>query len=305
MLRDRGPLPPTPKTFGGQSVEEALPSGHLLACTNCGLQFRNPYPTDEQLLALYEGLSDAVWALDEPHPVWPLILDMMEEAAPPRAVLDIGCFRGDFLAWLPAEWHRFGVEPNRKAAEFATGRGVEMLGPTIETAAASAIRPSVVTAFDVIEHLRDPLCLLNFMKDRLAPGGRIILLTGATESWPFRLLGADYWYCTLPEHVTFYSLRWFEWAAQQLSLRIVRHAYVRSETFKVRAWARQGAIVAIHAWVRALRNRGVPDRVIKRLPYGRLALHWQTTPWWKQARDQLLVALARRDGTPSTMKIST
>ena len=101
MLRDRGPLPPTPKTFGGQSVEEALPSGHLLACTNCGLQFRNPYPPDEQLLALYEGLSDAVWALDEPHPVWPLILDMMEEAAPPRAVLDIGCFRGDFLAWLP------------------------------------------------------------------------------------------------------------------------------------------------------------------------------------------------------------
>jgi hypothetical protein len=118
-------------------------------------------------------------------------------------------------------------------------------------------------------------------------------MTGATDSWPFRLFGRHYWYSSLPEHVTFYNRKWFSWAAERLGLRVAHHAWFSSEPRRPRLWLRQAAMISIHTLVQWLKRMGVAEKWIARLPYGRLALGWTTVPWWKQAADHILVVLVK------------
>jgi hypothetical protein len=53
----------------------------------------------------------------------------------------------------------------------------------------------------------------------LSPGGLLVVATGSTQSFFWRLLPLDYWYY-FSEHVSFFSRPWFEWAAQRMELRV-------------------------------------------------------------------------------------
>jgi hypothetical protein len=36
-----------------------------------------------------------------------------------KSIVDIGCFAGDFLHWLPEGWEKWGIEPAAAAREVA------------------------------------------------------------------------------------------------------------------------------------------------------------------------------------------
>lgn len=291
-ISDRGELPPLdPRLFAGQASDAPIVAGHLFVCESCHLQFREPCLNDQQLLALYKQLPDTIWADNEPRAYWPRIQHAINTYSSNNTLLDIGCYRGDFLAWMPANWKLLGIEPSIKAAEFAAGRGITILGATIEDVTAPDPRPGVVTAFDVIEHIVTPLSFLKNIRDCLDRDGCIVIMTGATDTWPFRLFGRHYWYSALPEHVTFYNLAWFRWAANRLNMRVVSHSYFSSEPRDIRQWLRECALISLHTFVQFLKRVGVPDRAIATVPYGKLALSWRTVPWWKHSRDHILVVL--------------
>src|SRR5712691_5498037 len=113
VLESRGSLPELrPEIFGGTSVGVRLDAGNLVHCPVCGLFFRAPYVTQAALTDLYANLPPTVWESKEPRPVWPLILELMLRYSVNRSVMDVGCYSGDFLAWLPPVWRKIGVEPN-------------------------------------------------------------------------------------------------------------------------------------------------------------------------------------------------
>ncbi|MDT7604807.1 MAG: hypothetical protein QOF61_2804, partial [Acidobacteriota bacterium] len=89
---------------GGQS--------RLYRCRVCELRFRDPVPTVEQLKNYYGTLaSEDWWQYAEEREVWRYVRTELEPA-PARTVLDVGCFRGDLLAFLGDDWKSFGVEPS-------------------------------------------------------------------------------------------------------------------------------------------------------------------------------------------------
>jgi SAM-dependent methyltransferase len=270
-----------------------LHPGHLFVCADCGLQFREPSPNEVDLLRCYSALPDSIWQQSDPRPYWQMILQAMNRFAANRIVLDVGCYRGDFLVWLPAEWERFGVEPSQAAAKIAAERGIGILGKTLEDCCSPQSNFGCVTAMDIIEHLIRPMPFLQRIRDCLAPNGCIVIITGATDTLAYALFGRRYWYCSLPEHMTFYNLRWFQWAAKQLGMQLVYHKYFSSEPTNAGLWLRQGVQLSLHTLVQALRRRGIPDRTIRYLPYGSLALSWRAVPWWKQAKDHILVVLTK------------
>src|SRR5439155_21436641 len=111
-VRDRGRLPSLAQSgFGGCKVPLRLEAGHLFSCPDCDLRFRYPYLDQSALTRLYEELPDTVWAESEPKSAWRRLAPLLEHYAANDKVLDVGCFRGDFLAWLPDTWRKFGVEP--------------------------------------------------------------------------------------------------------------------------------------------------------------------------------------------------
>lgn len=293
-LDDQGALPAFKLgIFGGIVQAAKIVPGSLMHCRRCGLWFRYPVPNDTELAALYEDLPDTVWKATEPRPYWPLALRLLEAHAINQKVLDVGCFGGELLDWLPEAWSKHGVEPSKAARIVAAKRGINLVGHTARDLADTGATFGAVLAFDVLEHVSQPVDFLAHLKSVVAPGGSLILLTGATDSLSYRLFGRHYWYGSLPEHVTFYSRAWFGWAAKHLGMKVAAHHYLSSEKRQWMPWAKQFLQHAVYASVRGARERGLSDSTMRRLPVIGRAVDWRSTPWWKQATDHIMVVLTK------------
>lgn len=290
--RDLGPLPRLPPTFGGKRLTSDLPLGHLFWCPRCDLRFRYPYLGPAELAELYENLPATVWEHSEERSVWRPLKAMLDSAEVHETILDVGCFNGDFLAWLPGTWKKFGIEPNRDAQKVCAGRGVEIVGTTLEDTHALPRPMDVISMIDVIEHLDRPLDALAKLRRWLDAQGTMVLCTGATDSMAWRLFGRHYWYSSLPEHVTFYSLRWFRWAAEKLDMRIRAYRYLSAGPAPPTVWALQVAKQSAYALAQSAKELGIPDRALAMIPILRRARHWRNIPWWIAAKDHILIALS-------------
>ena len=110
---------------------------------------------------------------------------------------------------------------------------------------------------------------------------------------PYRSFGRHYWYGSFPEHVSFFSLAWFKWVADQLGMTIVTHQYLTCEKRIWPLWCKQMAQTVIQTSIRLLRERGVSEAWLKSLPFIGRATQWTTVPWWRQATDHIMVVLKK------------
>ena len=95
---------------------------------------------------------------------------------PQQQVLEIGCGAGDFLQKLVSLGHEcIGLEINEKAIQLARDKGLNVSLGTIESyAEAASCKFDVVCAFQVLEHLSEPLAFLRSCLQCLRPGGLLI-----------------------------------------------------------------------------------------------------------------------------------
>jgi len=292
---NRGPLPEIlPYTFGSIKVDTALVVGCLFHCSNCGLYFRYPCVSQSTLDKLYKNLPAAVWECKGPRLHWPFIFKLMQLYSADRTVLDVGCYRGDFLRWLPNDWHKMGVEPNVAAREEAFSNGIELIGHTPEELYSTVEQAGVITLLDVLEHAVDPLIFLSRLTKMLAPQGCIIILTGAADTFPWKIFGCDYWYCSIIEHVSFFTLEWFRWASKQLGLSVVKFSYVSSEEKNLRESFMNLSRFSLYVLTRRLQRWGISKDVLAHLPLFKRITKWTSTPWWCQAQDHIIVVLKRQ-----------
>jgi len=63
----------------------------------------------------------------------------------------------------------------------------------------------IITAFDLVEHLYDVPSFLHACHDKLAPAGKLVLLTGDIQSPSAQLAANHWWYLQYPEHIVFPS----------------------------------------------------------------------------------------------------
>lgn len=181
-----------------------------------------PWPDYERL---YEKGSPEQWHDGNRRNDLQVVRSIIAAEPPGCSVLDVGCSAGYFLASLPAEHPRFGVEPSTAAAAKATAGGVSILARSLEELPTQA-RFDVITIVDVIEHVPDPESMLRVAYAHLAPNGLLIVSTGDPEYGPWRrLFKARFWYSSFPEHVSFPSFRFFRrWGVQQQAGAVVKRA---------------------------------------------------------------------------------
>jgi SAM-dependent methyltransferase len=132
-------------------------------------------------------------------------------------LLDVGCATGIFMSLAErAGWRTTGVELGVSTAEAARGLGLDVHTGTLADAF-SELEPgsfSLVTLWDVLEHVRDPRHELGLVRTLLAPGGTITATMPNVEGlYPratYRLLArtAGRWeYPELPVHLYDFSPR--------------------------------------------------------------------------------------------------
>lgn len=293
--RCEGRLPDS-NLFAGRSLPHLLPGGSLYRCTRCALGFRHPRLPKAELDRLYAAGSDDTWTAEAPHRAdWRYAAQLIAASgtAQPR-VLDIGCYDGGFLASLGANVEKHGIEIHPAAAAAAAEKGIRIVGH--DFAALLALRPEyhAVTAFDVLEHVEEPLGALARFASVLRAGGTLIVSTGNRDAWSWRMMRNRYWYCAIPEHISFLSVRWFEYAARELNLRLdsVWHYAHAAMPLKRRLFETAANIAYLVApgAIGALRKRGVGHASAGLAP----ELAGDYPPGWLSARDHVLVALRKR-----------
>ena len=123
------------------------------------------------------------------------------------ALLDIGCGSGAFLRTVKGSaWRLHGVEISRHEAENARiSAGAEVfVGDPLD----APFQPDsfdVITCFHLLEHVYQPLPLLNRIRTWLKPGGFLYVILPNIDSWEAHIF-RSYWYgLELPRHLFHFS----------------------------------------------------------------------------------------------------
>lgn len=263
----------------------------LLRCRQCDLTQRQPIPDETALAAMYADTSpDAMnYAIAE-HPAWSTARSLLGgRAGAALRVLDIGCHTGAFLAALPDEWQRFGIESATGACAVARARQVEIIAPRLQSVDADWCGQfDAVTAFDVLEHLPDPALALRSAARLLKPGGVMIVSTGDIDRWTFRALRGAHWYWQTEQHISAVSRRFLVFAGRESGLvlsqfRTIAH---RRAPLALRLYE----AMQVCYWYCRLRG-GVwraPQRLLQALPTLRHLRHAQLPAWTMTLKDHCL-----------------
>ncbi|MCU0285377.1 MAG: class I SAM-dependent methyltransferase [Acidobacteria bacterium] len=169
----------------------------IVRCNNCGMLYNNPQPQAEILVNIYQEVEDPLYQEETKAREYTFqhTLGLLHKAIrPPGRLLDVGCYTGTFMQVANASgWEVSGIELSHWAAGIAAKIDV---GPVYEGPLGNLPLPGeyfdVITFWDVIEHLAQPVLFLQEVGRLLKPGGIVGFSTHMVDSWAVRILGKKY-----------------------------------------------------------------------------------------------------------------
>jgi 2-polyprenyl-3-methyl-5-hydroxy-6-metoxy-1,4-benzoquinol methylase len=158
-----------------------------LLCQQCGLAWTDPTPSSEELEKFYvDDYREAYKGTFEPkrkhtYRAGKVALRRWNRLSPHLptggALLDVGSGGGEFIYLMRQQGYKVsGIEPNRGYGEYAKreldlpvtisfiGQELPVEGPF-----------QVITLFHVLEHLRDPLSMIQMLAQKLERGGVLVI----------------------------------------------------------------------------------------------------------------------------------
>lgn len=190
--------------------------GRAKACASCGLIHQSPLPSDEEALQQYPAgyihynpyASGIKGLLMKLYMTRTIKLLQALGARPGDRLLDIGCGGGEKLSILKnhLQLQAVGIEPSKKAARTAAWRfGLTVVDGFFTPERFEKDSFDFVRINHVIEHVSDPIALLDNIYSVLKPGGWLIGETENTNCLSFRLFGKFWALLHFPYHLLLFN----------------------------------------------------------------------------------------------------
>ncbi len=182
----------------------------IVRCRRCGLVYANPRLSADDLIESYTSVVDDVYLEERKgrQLTFRQHLDHLESRLSlngPGRLLDVGCHVGIFLEEAQARgWNAWGVEPSEWAVSQAHQHGLQVVQGTLADAGFPEEHFDLVTLWDVIEHLPDPMGDLRRVAHVVRPGGWICVHTMDIDS-PFARLTGERWPWLMEMHLYYFS----------------------------------------------------------------------------------------------------
>lgn len=211
----------------------SIDSSHgVYHCQRCDVVFLWPQPSGLEITSLYDRDYFSAWGFKEGErasvremkmATFRYYVRLLQRFCQRRAILDIGCAMGYFLE--VAQQHGFspyGVELSPYAAgvaqrRFGVGRIVQ---GTLEDALFAPGSFSVITMFDLIEHIPDPRALLVRVRELLTDSGIALIVTPNHGSLSRLLMGSSWTHYKL-EHLFYFDPESLHTLCARVGLRVV------------------------------------------------------------------------------------
>lgn len=184
------------------------PVSNMEACAHCGLVQKAPMPSEEEIASLYhedfEHFEPYIEQISVHREYFRKKLQEIKTVSRlrgnDRKLLDIGCAMGVLLEEANKIGYRAqGVDISKDAVIYCRKKGL------LVTQIYPKKRFDVITAFEVIEHERDPGCMMRRVHALLKDGG-VAVLTTPNHSGIWRKVMGKWWVgYRHPEHVTFWD----------------------------------------------------------------------------------------------------
>jgi len=246
-----------------------VPGGVLYRCLDCGFVFRAPILSKTTYDELYRAGDSSTW--DEiQRKDHELVREALCAHLASGDILDVGCSAGGLLMPLVDRFSTFGAEINLDAARLAETRGIRIVAHDLDEVAQLPRLFDAVVSCDVIEHLANPLEFMQMLVAKTSSHGFIVISTGNPAAWSWQILGSRFWYCYLPEHLSFVSPAWFDHFADYLGVDIVlSRRFVYSPDFPWHGKLLRLALMALYRLSPRLYYRLLPPAKRHNIPVGR------------------------------------
>lgn len=154
----------------------------LMECKSCGTQFWHPLKQPEaayyedEIQDIYKEMHKGRKELDVRYKQFLHDFPALSE----KTILDVGCSEGLFLETVQALGNRvYGIDIDSISVEKARQRGLEDIynmdvDSFVDEAEKMGMKFDIITAFDVIEHLIDPVKVMKHLSRMLSPQGMLV-----------------------------------------------------------------------------------------------------------------------------------
>jgi len=186
-------------------------------CNKCGTLFVNPRPTLKSLTDFYSSSKSGDFWVKEFF--LPVIDVRREKIFKPRAelvcnklkepsgyVCDVGAGFGIFLEEISKLWTNakmVAIEPSIQMAEICREKGFEVIPKAVEDVIGLDGKFSIITAFELFEHLQNPSVFLEKIYSLLSKDGSLIISTLNGEGFDIQILWESSKSVFPPHHLNF------------------------------------------------------------------------------------------------------
>jgi len=195
---------------------ENLEPAQLFVCQCCQHVFLSPRLSDETLSMLYadnegqlsierggqlKAYMESRFATMKAEMFYP-------EKIKVESLLDIGCGWGHFLSVAQHEFQKVeGVELSTKQSQWARERLNLKVSSQDIYEFKSDRTYSVISIWEVIEHLTQPEKMIRWCHEHLESGGQLVLSTPNYNSLYRKILGNRWFYYIPSQHISYYNVK--------------------------------------------------------------------------------------------------
>lgn len=185
---------------------EVYKHAYLVKCKTCKFIFSKKKPSLKELIDHYDGYSRNDYLSPITIIRYNELLDKFEKFKKTKKLLDVGCGIGYFLEVATKRgWEVYGTEYTEDAINICKSKGINVQKGKLQPQNYQIEQFDVITSFEVIEHINNPIEeITNFYKI-LRKGGLVYLTTPNFNSISRYYLKSNYNIITYPEHLTYYT----------------------------------------------------------------------------------------------------
>ncbi|TAD99071.1 MAG: methyltransferase domain-containing protein [Bacteroidetes bacterium] len=190
------------------SVMQNYEHAFLQKCNSCGFVFCSKIPTQSELIAHYNGYSRQ----DDISPItikrYEELLENFEKYRKTNRIIDIGCGNGHFLKVAQKKgWQVYGTEFTDEAIKKCEEKNIQMQQGILNPANYEADFFDIITSFEVLEHINNPIEEVKNFKQILRKNGLIYLTTPNFDSLSRLYLKQSWTVIEYPEHLSYYTVK--------------------------------------------------------------------------------------------------
>jgi 2-polyprenyl-3-methyl-5-hydroxy-6-metoxy-1,4-benzoquinol methylase len=199
----------------------------VVRCKHCNLVFINPRPKSHYVVGGYSQAIDNRY-VSQGRCRWYSFnkyINIIEKYIKRRGkALDIGAAAGFFVkAMKDRGWDVIGVEPSRWMCRWAEENlKVKIIPGEIENSGLEKYSFDLVTLWDVIEHVPDPMKTLQSAVNLLRPDGILVLSYPNIDDILAKITGRKWWFL-LSIHLFYFNYKTISAYCQRVGLKIIKH----------------------------------------------------------------------------------